>query len=309
MPSGQALQRLHAGNERHVKRLSGDAQAPGDPTRAAFPFALVVGCFEPDAAGEHLFAEKPGAVQCVRTAGPSLGADTMAAIEYAVLVQNVGVVLVLGHSGCGVLTAAADARAAGPVPLPGDLAAWVPLAAAGTRLGKPASGHVRALRAALRNADSLLTLTRSGQVKIAGGVLDPATGAIEFLPDEPDDTGPEMIVAIFSGAARKGVWQPRRNLSVLTLFGGAELDLTQAVFTDNVCEINVFCLFGGIEITVPDGTTVRNECVAVFGGSDTKTMPPTPGAPTVIVKGFIGFGGVEVRGLSKKQRKRRDCGS
>lgn len=187
MPSGQALQRLHAGNERHVKRLSGDAQAPGDPTRAAFPFALVVGCFEPDAAGEHLFAEKPGAVQCVRTAGPSLGADTMAAIEYAVLVQNVGVVLVLGHSGCGVLTAAADARAAGPVPLPGDLAAWVPLAAAGTRLGKPASGHVRALRAALRNADSLLTLTRSGQVKIAGGVLDPATGAIEFLPDEPDE--------------------------------------------------------------------------------------------------------------------------
>ena len=61
--------------------------------------------------------------------------------------------------------------------------------------------------------------------------------------------------------------------------------------------------------TVPDGTTVRNECVAVFGGSATKTMPPAPGAPTVIVKGFIGFGGVEVRGLSKKQRKRRDCGS
>ena len=30
-------------------------------------------------------------------------------------------------------------------------------------------------------------MTRSGQVKIAGGVLDPATGAIEFLPDEPDE--------------------------------------------------------------------------------------------------------------------------
>ena len=83
---------------------------------------------------------------------------------------------------------------------------------------------------------------------------------------------------------------------MLTLFGGAELDLTQAVFTDNACEINVFCLFGGIEVTVPEGTKVRNECIAIFGGSDTKTEPPLPGAPTVIVKGFIGFGGVEVRG-------------
>jgi carbonic anhydrase len=187
MPSGQALQRLQAGNVRHVKQLSGEAQAPGDATRAAHPFALVVGCLEPDAAGEHLFAERPGAVQCVRTAGPSLGADTVAAIEYAVLVQNVGVVLVLGHRGCGVLTAAADARAAGGVALPGQLAGWVPLAAAGTRLGEPATGHVRALRAALRGTDSLLTLTRSGQVKIAGGVLDPVTGAIAFLPDEPDE--------------------------------------------------------------------------------------------------------------------------
>ena len=118
------------------------------------------------------------------------------------------------------------------------------------------------------------------------------------------DPGPEMVVAIFSGASRTGRWQPRRNLSVLTLFGGIELDLTQAVFTDNVCEINVFCMFGGVEIRVPDGTNVRNECIAVFGGSDTKTEPPVPGAPTVIVKGFVGFGGVEVRGPNKKDRKR-----
>lgn len=152
--------------------------------------------------------------------------------------------------------------------------------------------------------DDLVPLTRD-LVVVPGPAATPTWSSAPVGPD----TGPEMIVAIFSGAARKGVWQPRRNLSVLTLFGGAELDLTQAVFTDNVCEINVFCLFGGIEITVPDGTTVRNECVAVFGGSDTKTMPPAPSAPTVIVKGFIGFGGVEVRGLSKKQRKRRDCGS
>ena len=49
----------------------------------------------------------------VRNAGPTLGSDAMAAVEYAALVQNVGVVLVLAHQGCGVLPAAAAARAAG----------------------------------------------------------------------------------------------------------------------------------------------------------------------------------------------------
>ena len=195
MPSGQALQRLKAGNERHRREQAGEGLAPGDPTPANFPFALVVGCLEAGAAGEQLFAEKPGSVQCVRTAGPSLGADTMAAIEYAALVQNVGVVLLLGHQGCGVLTAAANARAAGDLKLPGTLGSWVPLAAIGTRLGDRATGHVRALRATLRAADSLLTLTRSGQLKIAGGVLDPATGTIEFLSDEPDPVADDAPTA------------------------------------------------------------------------------------------------------------------
>ena len=195
MPSAQALHRLIAGNERHQREHSGEAAAPGDQAPAAFPFALVVGCLEPGAASEELFAERPGAIECVRTAGPSLGADTMSAIEYAALVQNVGVVLVLGHQNCGAITAARNARAAGRPPLPGVLGEWVELAAAGStalpttdiKAADAVTGHVRALRARLRCADSLLTLTRSGQLKIAGGVLDDDTRGIKFLPDEPDE--------------------------------------------------------------------------------------------------------------------------
>lgn len=193
MPSAQALQRLMAGNARYQRIVAGDQVGPGEPGQADFPFALVLGCLESGAAGEQLFAEKPGAVQCVRTAGPSLGEDALAAIEYAALVQNVGVILVLGHVGCGVLTAAANARAAGNPALPGSLASWVPLAAAGTGLGDPVLGHVRALRAQLRTADPLLSLTRSGHVKIAGGVLDPVSGAITFLPDEPDQVPDDTL--------------------------------------------------------------------------------------------------------------------
>lgn len=195
MPSAQALRRLIAGNERYRRIRAGEAAAAGDAVRADFPFALVLGCLEPGAAGEGLFAEHPGAVACLRTAGPSLGTDTLAGVEYAALVHNVGVVLVLGHRGCGAVTAARDARAAGTPELPGALGGWVTTAAAGSTAlpapgstaADPVTGHVRALRAGLSRVDSLLTLTRGGRLKIAGGVLDEATGAIDFLPDEPDE--------------------------------------------------------------------------------------------------------------------------
>jgi carbonic anhydrase len=195
MPSAQALQRLIAGNGRHRRERAGEHLAPGDLAPAAFPFALIVGCLEPGAASEELFAERPGAIECARTAGPTLGSDTLAAIEYAALVQNVGVVLVLGHAGCRAVSLAKNARAANGVALPGVLAEWVGLAAAGSaalpatgsKAADAVTGHVRALRAQLRRTDSLLTLTRSGQLKIAGGVLDEVTGGIDFLPDEPDE--------------------------------------------------------------------------------------------------------------------------
>lgn len=115
--------------------------------------------------------------------------------------------------------------------------------------------------------------------------------------------GPDLIFAVFGAATRKGVWTARRNISVLTLFGGTEIDLTQATFTDNVCEISVFCLFGGVDIRVPDGVTVRNQTVAIFGGADVgKVGVPQPGAPTVIVKGIVGFGGVDVKPPKNRNR-------
>lgn len=237
MPSAQALQRLKAGNVRYLKLRAGEGLPPGDSAPAEFPFALVVGCLEPGAAAEELFAERRGAIQCLRTAGPSLGDDTMAGVEYAVLVQNVALVLVLGHHGCAAVETARVARSAG-VDLPGALPGWVRTAAAGTpapsargvaregltprpvpaliAVGQPAAvaatpvdavtAHVRALRGALRRADSLLSLTRAGQVKIAGGVLDQSTGAIEFLPDEPDplDVADEPLTVVRPDPTRYG---------------------------------------------------------------------------------------------------------
>jgi len=81
------------------------------------------------------------------------------------------------------------------------------------------------------------------------------------------------------------------------MFGGNTIDLREAVFESNVCEIDVFCMFGGIDVRVPEGVDVDNQTIAVFGGSDTKRLPPPdPGAPTVVVRGFVAFGGLTVKG-------------
>ncbi|MDQ7991422.1 MAG: DUF1707 domain-containing protein [Propionicimonas sp.] len=124
--------------------------------------------------------------------------------------------------------------------------------------------------------------------------VDPAGGTEEA----------EQIVAIFSGASRAGHWRVRKNTSIATVFGGAELDTTEAVFEAKTVTMNVFCMFGGVELRVPDGVEVRNQVSGIFGGVDVKVSQPQPGAPTVVVRGVAMFGGVEIRNPKAKRRGR-----
>lgn len=113
----------------------------------------------------------------------------------------------------------------------------------------------------------------------------------------------DTVVAIFGGASRRGAFRARRNISALTMFGGIDIDLREAVFEDDVCEIQVFCMFGGVDVLVPDGVRVQDETINIFAGTDVKHLtPPEPGVPTVIVKGFVAFGGVDVKGSAKKNK-------
>ena len=46
---------------------------------------------------------------------------------------------------------------------------------------------------------------------------------------------------------------------------------------------------------VPPGVNVRNETLALFGGTDLKRIEPVPGAPTVVLKGLVMFGGIDAK--------------
>lgn len=146
--------------------------------------------------------------------------------------------------------------------------------------------------------DDLVPLTRD-LVSPTGPAARPVMNYDESHGGEEAD----QIVAIFGGATRKHRWKVRRNTSILAMFGGVELDLTEATFEAHELTFNVFCLFGGVEVTVPPGTDVDSSVIAVFGGTEVRKLAPPDGvAPRIVVKGFCGFGGVEVR--NPKDRKR-----
>lgn len=105
-------------------------------------------------------------------------------------------------------------------------------------------------------------------------------------------------VAIFGGASRQGPWTVGEQYTALAVFGGVELDFREATFTAKETTVYANCLFGGIEITVPDDVVVHVSGVPIFGGYDhgkggSGTYPPD--APVVLVKGLAIFGGVEVK--------------
>jgi Domain of unknown function (DUF1707)/Cell wall-active antibiotics response 4TMS YvqF len=114
------------------------------------------------------------------------------------------------------------------------------------------------------------------------------------------------IVAILSGATRKGSWTAPSAMNVVSLLGGVELDFREATLPAGEITISAACILGGLEITVPPEMQVIDNGVAILGGreiaadSDESTRP---GAPVLRITGFCFLGGVEVKRKARKARR------
>jgi carbonic anhydrase len=75
------------------------------------PFAVVLGCSDARVPIELVFDRACNELFVVRVAGNVLGQEQLGSIDYAVdhLGQNLKLLVALGHSGCGAVTAAVDA--------------------------------------------------------------------------------------------------------------------------------------------------------------------------------------------------------
>src|ERR1700685_3446076 len=118
------------------------------------------------------------------------------------------------------------------------------------------------------------------------------------------------LVAVFGGISRKGRWHPEPLTRILTVFGGAELDLREAVLPGREITIDAVAVCGGVSITVPREMRVIDTGSAIMGGREIagdSAESAAPDAPVLRITGTCVCGGVEVkRRLRRNRRPRKD---
>ena len=102
------------------------------------------------------------------------------------------------------------------------------------------------------------------------------------------------IVAVLGGFERRVSAQDFRGGEITAVMGGCALDLREASIVKEAV-INVFTIWGGINIKVPPDWTVVLHGTPLMGGFSEKTATPPDGSKRLVITGYAIMGGVEVR--------------
>ena len=104
------------------------------------------------------------------------------------------------------------------------------------------------------------------------------------------------MVSVMGGTDRRGRFRLGTATNVVTLMGGANIDLRQAELESPEVTITVASMMGGANIVVPEGVEVELTGVSFMGGKAYRPgkQPLPPGAPLIRVRAFTFMGGVSV---------------
>jgi len=101
--------------------------------------------------------------------------------------------------------------------------------------------------------------------------------------------------AIFGGVEKSIHSKSFKGANIMALFGGVEIDLTNAKAIETGCVVNVTALFGGAEIRVPKDWNIIVTGTPIFGGVEDKSEGGAEGAVNVTLNATVAFGGLEIR--------------
>jgi carbonic anhydrase len=198
LTADQALALLKEGNRRFIA----DRPATGPMSRrrrleiakGQQPFAVLVSCSDSRVGPEQLFGRGLGELFIVRNAGNTVAStQAMGSVEYAVAELGVPLVVVLGHSRCGAVAAAASVVQQNSV-YPGSIGRMVEpivpaVLAARARPGDLVDNAVREnVRRVVRDMRTsvepmLLDPQRTGRLKVVGAYYSLDTGVVDFFDE------------------------------------------------------------------------------------------------------------------------------
>ncbi len=102
---------LVEGNDRFVKNVKAQRnlqQQVLDTSKGQYPFAVILSCIDSRVPTELVFDQGIGDIFSARVAGNIVNEDVLGSMEYACKVAGSKIVVVLGHSSCGAVTAACN---------------------------------------------------------------------------------------------------------------------------------------------------------------------------------------------------------
>jgi carbonic anhydrase len=191
----EALERLKAGNARFV---SGHAHFPtvqkeilAEMARGQHPYATILGCSDSRVPPELVFDAGFGELFVIRVAGNVLGPAVLGTLQYAGSHLHTPLFVVLGHEGCGAVSAALEWKFRGAaqksrvetvlehiVPALDELDATQPPE---TLLKSGVDANVRhAVREILATPEAQASVA-TGHMKLVGAVYHLDSGAVDFF--------------------------------------------------------------------------------------------------------------------------------
>lgn len=205
MGATQALERLRQGNRRFVDNVRSvdsvlSQSARASLVRAQSPLAVVYSCSDSRAPAELVFDQGLGDLFVVRVAGNVVAPSLVGSVEFAVANFGVQLILVMGHTQCGVIAATVDSilmRRAFTRNV-GDIIERVRpaieevvLASSaqedrGALLDAAMRANVRSSADQLRRGSGLVAnLVAEGRALVVGAQYSLETGAVDFFDGTP----------------------------------------------------------------------------------------------------------------------------
>lgn len=185
-----ALNNLKEGNKRFVEGKSikphQDLQRIKEVSLGQKPFAIIVGCSDSRVPNEIIFDQGLGDLFIIRTAGQVSTFASWGSIEFGNAVLGANLIVVLGHSKCGAVSAACQ------IPdVPGHIVTLINAIKPAAKLAEAQEGdlvenavkiNVAMQVQQLENLEPVLTkAVTSENLKIVGAVYNLETGTVEFL--------------------------------------------------------------------------------------------------------------------------------
>jgi len=192
LPSADAaLAELKAGNSHHIAKKYQRPHQTAARQRALAsdqsPHSAILTCADSRVPPEIVFDKGLGDIFDVRVAGNVAGVDETASLEYAAEHLHVPLIVVMGHTHCGAISAALEGGTL-PGKLPDLIAALRPAVdqsahESGDRVENAVRDNVVHVVEQLRNAKPVLSeQIAEGKLRIVGAIYSLDTGKVEWLP-------------------------------------------------------------------------------------------------------------------------------